>query len=333
MRVTERALAFWVVGPGRGELREQQLPELAAGEVLVRTRFSAISRGTEALVFNGHVPESEYERMRCPHQEGSLPNPVKYGYASVGVVQSGASELQGRPVFCLFPHQSAYVVLASAVLPLPERVPQERAILAANMETAVNAIWDAAPRLGDRVSVVGAGVVGCLCAYLLARHPGVSVELVDVRPERARVAERLGAGFASPEQAQRQRDLVIHASGTQAGLRSSLELAERDATVLELSWFGDAEVQLPLGQAFHVRRLCLRASQVGTLSPRARGRMNHRSRLELALDLCADPVLDALIDEESAFENLPALMPRLSAPGGAGLCHRLRYSAEGAFDV
>ena len=323
--MSEQARAFWVVEPGCGELRAEELALPASGEVLVRALYSAVSRGSESLVFHGRVPVSEYQRMRCPHQVGEFPGPVKYGYSSVGVVRAGGAELLGRPVFCLFPHQSAYVVPAHAVLPLPAGVPPERAVLAANMETAINAVWDAAPRLGDRVTVVGAGVVGCLCAYLLARHPGVTVELVDLRAERAEIAHAFGASFAQPEAAQRERDLVLHASGSEAGLCTGLELAGANATVLELSWFGDVRVSLPLGAAFHVQRLSLRSSQVGTVSPRARARFDHRTRLALALELCRDPLLERLIDAESRFENLPDTMPRLALSGSGSLCHRLHY--------
>jgi threonine dehydrogenase-like Zn-dependent dehydrogenase len=323
--VDDRARAFWSVEPGRGELRSETLLQPATGEVLVRTLYSAVSRGTESLVFHGRVPISERQRMRCPYQVGEFPGPVKYGYCSVGRVQAGDAELSGQTVFCLFPHQSAYVVPAGAVLPVPAAVPPERAVLAANLETAVNAVWDAEPRLGDRVSVVGAGVVGCLCAYLLARHPGVAVELVDVRPERAEIARAFGATFALPEYAGRERDLVVHASGREAGLRTSLELAGTDATVLELSWFGDDEISLPLGAAFHARRLGLRSSQVGTVSPRARKRFDHRARLSLALELCKDPLLDLLIDSEIPFADLPEAMPRLTMPESGSLCCRVRY--------
>ncbi|HEY0469078.1 MAG TPA: zinc-binding alcohol dehydrogenase [Polyangiaceae bacterium] len=331
--MSEHARAFWLVEPGRGELRTEHLRAPAADEVLVQTLYSAVSRGTESLVFQGRVPVSEYQRMRCPHQVGEFPGPLKYGYSSVGVVQAGSAELLGKPVFCLFPHQSAYVVPALSVLLVPAFVPPERAVLAANLETAINAVWDAAPRLGDRVTVVGAGVVGCLCTYLLARHPGVLVELVDVRAERAEIARAFGAGFALPQDAQRDRDLVVHASGNEAGLRTSLELAGMEAMVLELSWYGQSPVSLPLGAAFHARRLCLRSSQVGTVSPRARARFDHRTRLALALELCKDPLLDRLIDGESQFENLPESMLRLTLPQSGSLCHRLRYDPRRSSDV
>ena len=321
--VIEQACAFWTVRAGFGELRSEPLAPPRAGQVLVQTLYSAVSRGTESLVFQGRVPASEYQRMRCPAQQGDFPGPLKYGYSSVGVVEAGPRELLGQVVFCLYPHQSAYVVAESAVLPVPRAVPAERAVLAANLETALNAVWDAAPRAGDRIAIVGGGVLGCLCAYLLGRHPGVAVELVDLRLERAGVARALGVQFALPADAQRERDLVVHASGTETGLRTSLELAARDSTVLELSWFGDAEVSLPLGAAFHHKRLSLRSSQVGTVSPNARPRFDHRARLALALELCQDPALDVLIDAESPFDTLPDLMPRLAA--GGALCHRLRY--------
>jgi len=323
--VSGQTRAFWSVAPGRGELRSEELLPPATGEVLVRALYSAVSRGSESLVFHGRVPVSERQRMRCPHQVGEFPGPVKYGYSNVGRVEAGNVELLGQTVFCLFPHQSAYVVPAGAVLPVPAAVPPERAVLAANLETAVNAVWDAAPRLGDRVSVVGAGVVGCLCAYLLARHPGVAVELIDLRPERAEIARAFGATFALPQDAQRERDLVLHASGREAGLRTSLDLAGTDATVLELSWFGDSEVSLPLGAAFHARRLGLRSSQVGSVSPRARKRFDHRARLALALELCKDPLLDLLIDAEIPFDELPEAMPRLTMPECGSLCYRVRY--------
>ncbi|HEY4107345.1 MAG TPA: zinc-binding alcohol dehydrogenase, partial [Polyangiaceae bacterium] len=260
-----RARAFWIVEPGRGEIREESLAAPASGEVLVRTLYSAVSRGSESLVFRGRVPESERARMRCPFQVGEFPGPVKYGYASVGVVEAGLAELVGARVFCLFPHQSAYVVNARAVVPIPAEVPPERAVLAANLETALNAIWDAELRIGDRVSVVGAGVLGCLCAHLLAQQVGVEVELIDVNAERAAIAGTLGARFAVPERAECERDLIFHASASEAGLRTCLELAAPEATVLELSWFGDAEPRLPLGAAFHQKRLTLRSSQVGTV--------------------------------------------------------------------
>jgi threonine dehydrogenase-like Zn-dependent dehydrogenase len=323
--MSEIARAFWIAAPGVGEIRDENLPAPGPGDVLVRSLYSAVSRGTESLVFEGRVPVSEHERMRCPHQSGAFPAPVKYGYANVGRVALGPQELIGRAVFCLYPHQSAYVVAAVAVVPLPDGLEPARAVLAASMETALNAAWDAAPRMGDRVTVVGAGVVGSLVAYLIGRLPGADVELVDTRPERAEIARALGVRFATPPAARGERDLVLHASATAQGLRSCLELAAREATIVELSWFGDRDVALPLGQAFHVKRLTLRSSQVGTVSPRARARQSHRSRLELALSFCIDPALDVLIDGEGPLDDLPAAMVRLAPASSGALCHRVRY--------
>jgi 2-desacetyl-2-hydroxyethyl bacteriochlorophyllide A dehydrogenase len=319
-----QARAFWIVGPGRGELRDEELPARGDADVLVATRYSGISRGTEALVLAGRVPASEHERMRAPFQAGNFPFPVKYGYCSVGRVIEG--EHAGRDVFCLYPHQSRYVVPAAAVIPLPDGVPAARAVLAANLETALNGLWDAPLHLGDRVSVVGGGVVGCLAGYLAARVPGCAVELVDVNEARAPVAAALGLGFATPARARPDADLVLHVSGDPAGLTTALALAGHEATVLELSWYGDRPVTLPLGAAFHARRLTLRSSQVGGIPAAQRARWTHRRRLTLALSLLTDAAVDLVIDGESDFAELPSLLPRLAA--SPSLCHRLRYAAS-----
>ncbi|MGW2294806.1 zinc-dependent alcohol dehydrogenase [Streptomyces violaceorubidus] len=327
--MTRRARAFWLEAPGRGAIREVELPEPVADEVLVRALFSGVSRGTETLVFDGRVPRNQYTAMRAPFQEGDFPGPVKYGYLSVGVVEDGPERLVGRTVFCLHPHQTRYVVPAAAVTPVPAEVPAGRAVLAGTVETAVNALWDAAPLVGDRVTVVGGGMVGCSVAALLARFPGVRVELVDADPARARVAEALGVGFASPGDAAGDRDLVVHASATETGLARSLELLRPEGTVVELSWYGDRRVALPLGEAFHSRRLTLRGSQVGTVSPARATARTYGDRLALALELLADPALDALVTGESAFTELPSLMPRLASGEVPALCHRIRYDREG----
>jgi threonine dehydrogenase-like Zn-dependent dehydrogenase len=317
------AHAFWVTAAGRGEIRAVRLPAARDGDAVVRALYSGISRGTESLVHAGRVPPSEYTRMRAPFQDGEFPAPVKYGYASVGVVEDGPAQLRGRAAFCLYPHQTRYVVPADALHLLPENVPAARAVLAANLETAINGLWDAAPRVGDRIGVVGAGTVGCLVAWLAARMPGCRVQLIDVNPARERVATALGAPFSLPNEAAGDLDLVIHASGAPDGLATALRLAGDEATVVELSWFGDREVALPLGGAFHARRLTLRSSQVGTLPPAQRPRWTHRRRLELALTLLADPVLDVLISGESPFAALPATMATLA--GTDALCHRIVY--------
>ncbi|MHC5908530.1 zinc-dependent alcohol dehydrogenase [Streptomyces sp. S6] len=318
------ARAFWVRRPGEGELRETVVPEPGEGEVLVRTLWSGISRGTETLVFGGKVPENQHTAMRAPFQEGDFPAPVKYGYLNVGEVEQGPADLVGKTVFCLYPHQTRYVVPVSSVIVIPPHVPAERAVLAGTVETAVNALWDAAPMIGDRVAVVGGGMVGCSVAALLARFPGVKAQLVDADPARAETAAKLGIDFALPQDAAGDLDLVIHASATEAGLTKALELLRPEGTVVELSWYGDRRIALPLGEAFHSRRLTIRSSQVGTVSP-ARASRSYADRLALALDLLADPALDALITGECAFEELPEVMPKLVSGKIPALCHRVRY--------
>ena len=322
------ARAFWVAAPGRGEIRSEPVGTAATGEVLVRTLFSGISRGTEALVFRGRVPPSEFERMRAPFQAGHFPAPVKYGYASVGEVEDGPADLRGRHVFTLYPHQTRYVVPATAIHVLPASTPPARAVLAANLETAINGVWDARPLVGDRVAVVGAGVIGCLTAWLIAGIPGCEVELVDRNPSRAGVARALGVRFATPEAATPEADVVIHASGAPAGLALALQLAAFEATVVELSWYGDQEVSLGLGQAFHARRLTITSSQVGSVAATQRARWDTRRRMQLALRLLESDTLDVLITGESDFDTLPEVMEHLSTAPGDTLCHRVRYPQD-----
>jgi threonine dehydrogenase-like Zn-dependent dehydrogenase len=326
MHLPLKARAFWIAAPGRGELREEEIPRPGEGEALVRTTASGISRGTEALVFECRVPPSQFETMRAPFQEGAFPAPVKYGYAAVGVVEDGPLSWRGRRVFALHPHQDRFVVPIEALHAVPDGVPDARAVLAANMETALNALWDARPALGDRIAVVGAGTVGALVGALAAALPGVAVELVDVDPERAALAAALGCGFALPERAAAEADLVVHASGTEAGLATALRLAGFEATVLELSWYGDRRVAAPLGEAFHSKRLVLRASQVGHVPAARRARWSRARRLALALDLLRDGRFDRLLSGESRFEDLPARMAQLAHSPAGTLCHVVRYA-------
>lgn len=320
--------AFWIVAPGRSELRAEPLRAPGPGEASIRALFSGVSRGTEVLVYGGRVPASEYQRMRAPFQAGDFSAPVKYGYASVGEVTAGPAELIGRVVFCLYPHQERYVVPGDALHPVPAGVPAQRAILAANLETALNGVWDAGVAPGDRVSIIGAGSVGCLAAWLTRRVAGCEVELVDVNASRADVARTLGVSFAAPDRAREDADVVLHASGTQEGLGLALRLAGFEATVLELSWYGDRAVSVALGEAFHARRLSLKSSQVGSVAPMRRARWTTRRRLELALSMLTDPTLDALIDSEGEFDELPQTLAALAASPGSVIMHRVRYARD-----
>ncbi|WP_370948734.1 zinc-binding alcohol dehydrogenase [Amycolatopsis sp. cg5] len=323
--MTRQARAFWFNGSGRSEIRPVRLPEPRDGETLVRTLFTGVSRGTEALVFRGEVPENQYATMRAPFQEGDFPWPVKYGYLNVGVAETGP--LAGRTVFCLYPHQTHYVVPDSALTPVPDSVPPERAVLAGTVETAVNAVWDAKPLIGDRIAVVGGGMVGASVAAVLAKFPGARVQLVDADPARAAIAAELGVGFADPKAALGECDLVVHASASEAGLETALGLLAPEGTVIELSWYGDRRVSVPLGEFFHSRRLTVRSSQVGTV---ARPDRTYAERMALALDLLADPVFDALITGESPFDELPSVLPRLASGEFPALCHRIDYRRDHA---
>ena len=257
---------------------------------------------------------------------GAFPFPVKYGYATVGRVEAGPAELVGRAVFTLYPHQTVFDVPAAAAMPLPDKVPPARAVLAANMETALNALWDAAPGPSGRIAVVGAGVVGALIGFLCGRIAGADVTLVDVNPSRAEIARAFDVNFATPDAAPKDCNFVFHTSASAAGLSTALHLADDEATVLELSWYGAGEVAVPLGGAFHSRRLKLISSQVGKVAPSRRANVTHRQRLAAAIELLADPRLDALLAPPVKFDDLPAQLPKILAPGSGVLCQRIDYS-------
>jgi threonine dehydrogenase-like Zn-dependent dehydrogenase len=320
------ARALWYAAPGVVELRTQSLPSLAPGEARVRTLYSGISRGTERLVLQGAVGRSEWQRMRCPMQEGAFPFPVKYGYCAVGVVEEGSANLLGRQVFCLHPHQDGFNAPADRLAPIPAAIPARRATLAANMETALNALWDSGAGPGDRIVVVGAGVAGLLVVSLAARLPGAAVTVVDVEKGRRPLAAALGARFALPAEAPGEADVVFHASASAAGLNTAIACAGLEATIVEMSWYGDRPVEVGLGGAFHSRRLRLVSSQVGQVSPGRRPRWDFPRRMQAALNLLDLPALDLLVAEELAFEDGPRELPRLLAAGASGLAPVIRYS-------
>jgi len=321
-----QATAFWIEDPGSGRLRTEDLAAPGPGQVLVKTLYTGISRGTESLVYRGEVPRAERERMRAPFQSGDFPAPVKYGYLNVGVVESGGPDLEGATVFTLFPHQSAFVVPVSAVTVVPADVPARRAVLAGAVETAVNILWDAAPLVGDRVTVVGAGMIGCSVARLARGIPGIDVTVVDVDDRKAEVCEQLGVLFASPADAPRERDIVIDTSGSEAGLQLAIDSAAIEGEIIEASWFGDRPVRIELGGAFHSRRLRIRSSQVGMVAPRRRATRTNADRLALALELLRDPAFDALLTAESSWRDLPEAMAAVADGSSPGLCHTIDWS-------
>jgi NADPH:quinone reductase-like Zn-dependent oxidoreductase len=316
--------AVWYVRPGVAELRTAPLGLPQDGMAHVKTLFTGISRGTERLVLSGAVPESERARMRAPMQEGELPFPVKYGYCAVGVVETGPPALEGRTVFCLHPHQDHFLAPVDMLVPVPDDIPPRRATLAANMETALNALWDSGAGPADRIVVVGAGIVGLMITALAARLPGAEVIVVDVAEDRRALVESLGARFLGRAESL-GADVVFHTSVSAAGLDTAIGCAGMEGTIVEMSWYGDHEVPVRLGGAFHSQRLKLVSSQVGQVSPGRRPRWDYRRRMEAALRLLADPRLDALVAGEIPFDSAASELPRILGPGASGLAPVIKY--------
>jgi hypothetical protein len=318
--------ALWYSGPTRVEIRTEKVTSPGPGEMRVRSTWGALSRGTESLIFAGRVPPTEFQRMRSPHMGGDFPFPVKYGYSIVGLAETGPADLIGRSVFVLHPHQTLFNVPCASVAALPDGIPPRRAVLAANMETALNAVWDGAPGPADHIVVIGAGVIGALIAFLCRRIPGVEVVLVDVNIARAKIARTLGVAYAAPDQAPIDCDLVFHASATTAGLATAIACAGEEATVVELSWYGDGTVAVPLGAAFHSRRLRLVSSQVGRVSVSRRSRWTSEQRLAAAIRLLDDDRLDGLIAPPIQFAKLPARLAEIFDRNSGVLCQLIDYN-------
>lgn len=323
---TAEATAYWTTGPDQGGLRTEKLRRPGAGEALVRTLYSGISKGTELVVHHGAVPPCVAEQMRAPYQEGSFPSPVKFGYLSVGVVEEGPDDWPGQTVFCLHPHQDRYVVPVAALTRVPDGVPPRRAVLTGTVETAVNALWEAGPRLGDRIAVIGAGLVGGMVATLLRTFPLERLQLVDLDPARKDLADALGVDFALPDDALPDCDIVFHCSASQGGLERCLKLVGDEGEIIEMSWYADRPVTVPLGEDFHARRLSIRASQVGAVARARRHRRTNADRLETAVSLLTDPVFDAFLTGTSAFKELPDVVRRLSDGTLEALCHVIDYA-------
>jgi threonine dehydrogenase-like Zn-dependent dehydrogenase len=319
------ASALWYESAGVVALRATQLPEPVSGFARIRSLFSGISRGTERLVLGGRVPREEWTRMRAPLQEGDFPFPVKYGYCAAGVVDAGPADLLGRAVFCLHPHQDRFIAPAGMLALVPDGVPTRRATLAANMETALNALWDSGAGPADRIVVIGGGITGLLTGFLAARLPGARVTLCDIDPSRAEMVEHLGMAFAHPDALPLGADVVFHTSASESGLAAAIACAGVEACVVDMSWYGDKAISVRLGGAFHSRRLRIVSSQVGMVAPSRRVRWPHQRRLGAALELLRDARLDALVRETIDFADAPRELPRVLAEGALGLPPVIRY--------
>ena len=319
----ETAQALIYAAPGQARI---DTVDLAPDGVRVETAFSALSRGTERLVFNGLVPVTEHERMRAPLQVGNFPFPVRYGYACVGTVNDPDSALHKKTVFSLHPHQTVFRAPEPMVLPIPETVPAQRAVLAANMETALNAIWDSRIRPGARCLVVGAGLLGWLITSLLTLRKDISVDITDIRENPGVKADDFSVSLMTPDQVERQAyDLAFHTSASDGGLQTAVDALDFEGQVIELSWFGDRQTKVSLGGNFHANRLTIQCSQVGHVANARRNAMTHGDRLAAALKALSDPRLDLLITEDIRFVDLPTELPRLLGDGAPGIATRIVY--------
>ncbi len=308
MSVTARAL--WHNSPFDSTLRREVLADSKDGELLLRSMFSLVSQGTERLVACGAVPESLYGSMRVPYMGGNFSFPVKYGYALVGEVLNQGHPWQGRAVFVMHPHQDYCVVAQRDCFCLPANVSPRSAVLAANLETAVTALWDARPLLGERVLVVGFGLLGALTALLLKRFPGLDLWISEPNSYRKDLAKKMGFHLWEGQHVG-EFDLCVHSSATEDGLQMALDVLGREGRVLELSWYGNKRSALSLGEAFHHKRLRIISSQVAHLPSDMQARWGYARRKELVFKLLHSSDWRLLPDAELGLEDLPSFFKAL----------------------
>jgi 2-desacetyl-2-hydroxyethyl bacteriochlorophyllide A dehydrogenase len=280
--------SLYFTAPHTIDVREEPLPALAAGQVLAQTLCSAISPGTEMLVYRGQVPTEMAVDETIAALGGQFRFPLKYGYSAVGrVLELGPgvdSAWQGRTVFAFNPHESHVIADIAQLFPLPDDVDAETALFLPNMETAVNFLLDGAPLIGERVAVLGQGVVGLLTTALLARCPLANLTTFDHYPLRRETSLALGAHVSlSPESSPAlQADLTYELSGSPAALDAAIALTGFDGRIVVGSWYGQKRAALDLGGRFHRSRIRLISSQVSTLTPALSGRWDKARRLQVA---------------------------------------------------
>lgn len=314
-------------------IEECQLADFKEKNVLIETLYSGISRGTESLVYHGKVPISEANRMRCPHQTGDFTYPVSYGYACVGKVietQSDVSQIKKDDiVFVLHPHQDIFCVPEEACNLVPATLTPSRAVLSANMETALNAVWDAEISGTSNHMVIGAGVVGLLTAFVLKSLSGHSPILIDINTAKKPIAEKLGLAFHTPDEiAQKnlaEMERLFNTSASEKGLQLAIEQSGFEAKILEMSWYGDKAVNLRLGGEFHSKRLQIISSQVGHIAPAKRETHGYSDRMQEAMKLLSDDKLDALLEPEIMFEALPDHLHDIFNKNSSALCQLVKY--------
>jgi 2-desacetyl-2-hydroxyethyl bacteriochlorophyllide A dehydrogenase len=321
--VRRQALVF--VGPGRVEVVDEEQAPPGAGEVLVRTRVSAVSAGTERLVFRGELPRGLPLDESLPALAGASSSyPARFGYAAVGDVAAVGPGVDatwtGRRVFAFAPHASAFAARAADVLPVPDGLDAERAALYANMETAVTLALDGAPRVGERVAVVGQGTVGLLATAVLARFPLQTLVVVDAAPARARLGLALGADAAVTDAAAARvalgaagADLTFELTGDPAALDVAVAVTGREGRVVVGSFYGSRRAPVDLGAHFHRGRLTIASSQVSHLPPALTGRWDRARRTEVTWRELARVDVAPLISHRFALGRAAEAYARLDA--------------------
>lgn len=324
-----RASQLWFTAPFSVEVREVTLPAPAADEVVVRTRYSAVSAGTELLLYRGQMPGSMSLDATLSSLQQSSGYPLQYGYACVGEVQQTGRDVdpdwQGRQVFSFQPHASHFLATTDQLIAVPDDLSAQAAVFLPNMETAVNLVQDGQPLIGERVVVLGQGIVGLLLSGLLARFPLADLAAVEGQPDRQDLARTFGVkDVYSPDEATRavasssdgypamaDADLIYEVSGQPEALNLAIALSGFASRIVIGSWYGSKRVPIDLGGKAHRNRLQLITSQVSTLAPGLSGRWDKQRRYHLAWDMIRATDTAQLITHNLPLEEAEWLYKQL----------------------
>ena len=317
------AQSFWV-NKKRGSIKKELLNQsLGNDELLVKAYYSGISYGTEKIVHDSQVPANQYEFMRAPHQVGEFNKEVKYGYLSVGKVVVGPKSMMNKMVYTMFPHQSMYILKSSLATLIPSHIPYKRALLTANMETAINAMWDSQPSIGDNTYVIGAGIVGILMAYVLSSTFGIKVTVIDNNASKKKLCKFFNIDFENNINCIKDPDIIFECSGNASVLSDLINNSTLETKICILSWYGKQQSKIKMGENCFSRRLEIIFSQVGNITPIQSKKWDNLSRRALALKLLDNKKLDSLIDkQEIKLKELPNFFKKGNTNG---LCKVVKY--------
>jgi len=317
--------SLWHLSDSQSVIKENTAQNPSPSFLKIQSHFSLISTGTERLVACGEVPGSVHDDMKVPYMEGAFPFPIKYGYSLVGKVITEGHSMTGKLVHAMHPHQDFCLINESDLFEIHSNIPAQRATLASNLETALTAVWDAQVNIGDRVLIVGFGLIGSLIARLLSFIPAIYFQIIEIDKERIQHAEKLGFPVSAILRKHSKFDIAFHTSATAEGLQTCIDGVGLEGKIIELSWYGKKPVKINMGGSFHSQRKQIISSQVGKLPSKYNARWDMKRRKKVVFELLENALFDQQITHFIKFVDTPTFFADLRAGKAKGLAYCIEY--------